>query len=198
MSEIIADLPRASGNSNGIHATKKILSLTLKAEYEKYRTEVAQAMVKDAVEMAQDPFGNYALQMVLDTYPPNITSGIIEIIKSKIASLSLVKYSSNVVECCMKRAAGKQREEFIRELVESENLPTVLKSRFGSQIVQKALALAEPALKAEFKERLQSIISSTSKKQKIYTIQSSGSYTPGPDLYHQNLNLSSFNDYTYY
>lgn len=198
MSEIIADLPRASGNSNGIHATKKILSLTLKAEYEKYRTEVVQAMVKGAVEMAQDPFGNYALQMVLDTYPPSITSGIIDVIKSKIANLSLVKYSSNVVECCMKRAAGKQREELIRELAESENLSAVLKSRFGSQIVQKALALAEPALKAEFRERLQSIISSASKKQKTHTVHSGGSYTPGPDFYDQYLNLSSFNDYTYY
>eukprot|EP00826_Nyctotherus_ovalis_P064850 TRINITY_DN9521_c0_g1_i3.p3 TRINITY_DN9521_c0_g1~~TRINITY_DN9521_c0_g1_i3.p3 ORF type:complete len:185 (-),score=50.05 TRINITY_DN9521_c0_g1_i3:99-653(-) len=166
MSEIIADLPRASANPNGLYVTKKLLSLTVKAEYEEYRARVVEAMGKSAIEMAQSPYGNYALQIVLDAYPPAAAMPIIEAIKGKVVNLSLTKYSSNVIERCIEKADEGLKEAIIRELMESENLFGIMRNRFGSYVVQKALAFAKPTLRAEFKEKLQSIIPSANKKVK--------------------------------
>lgn len=166
MTEIIEDLPRASNNPNGLYVTKKLLSLTLKPEYENYKTEVVEMMIKNAIEMAQNPYGNYAVQIVLDTYPLTLITGIIEMLKGRIVNLSLIKFSSNVIERCIEKADDDLKEQLIRELMESESLFGVMKNRFGSYVVQKALAFAKPSLRAEFKERLQSIIPLSTRKAK--------------------------------
>lgn len=166
MSEIVEDLPRVSNNPNGLYVTKKLLSLTLKSEYEKYKTKVVEMMIKNAIVMAQSPYGNYAVQIVLNTYPLILITGIIEALKGKIVNLSLIKFSSNVIERCIEKANDDLKEQLIRELMNSESLFGVTKNRFGSYVVQKALAFAKPPLKVEFKERLQSIIPLSNRKAK--------------------------------
>jgi hypothetical protein len=166
MTETITNIFKISTNSNGLHVIKKLVSLTLKVEYEKYKVEVVKGMSKSAIEMAQDPYANYVLQMVLDSYPPEITSGVMKVIKRKTINLSLTRYSSNVVERCIEKADEKLKEEIIKELMNAENLSRIMKNRFGTQIIQRALAFAKPVLKAEFTEKLQSTISSSSRKTK--------------------------------
>lgn len=167
MSEIVTNLVKTSSNSSGLHVTRKLISLSLKPEYEKYKVEIVQIMAKRAIEMSQNPFANYALQNALDSYPLPLIGGIIEAIKGKIVNLSLIRYSSNVVEHCIEKADEELREELIRELMNSENLAAIMKSRTGNYVVQKALAFAKPTLRTEFKERLQSIIPSSNKKPKV-------------------------------
>ena len=181
MSEIIADLPKTSGNPNGLYVTKKLLSLTLKVGYEDYKPQVVNIMTKNAIEMVQNPYGNYAIQIVLDTYSPSLISGIIEAIKGRVSNLCLIKFSSNVIERCIEKAAGKLKEELIRELMDSDNLFGIMKNRFGSYVVQKALAFAEPRLRMEFKEKLQSILLSENRKRKIVTSKGADS-TSEPDF----------------
>jgi len=166
MTEIITDILKVSANPNGLHVIKKLVTLTLKVEYEDYRAEMVKAMSRNAIEMAQDPYGNYALQIILDSYPLEITSDMVKVIKNKVVNLSLTKYSSNVVERCIEKASKELKEEMIRELMNAENLSAIVKNRFGSQIIQKALALAKPTLRAEFKEKLQSTIPSPNRKGK--------------------------------
>lgn len=171
MSEIIADLPRVSASPNGLYVTKKLLSLTVKTEYEEYRGRVVEAMEKSAIEMAQNPYGNYALQIVLDAYPPAAAMGIVEAVRGKVVNLSLTKYSSNVIERCIEKADETRKEAIIRELMDSENLFGIMRNRFGSYVVQKALAFAKPTLRAEFKEKLQSIIPSANRKVKTEVLK---------------------------
>jgi hypothetical protein len=166
MTEIIGDMLKTSGNPNGLHVIKKLLPLALKVEYEKYREEIAQEIVKNTTEMAQNPYANFALQIVISTYPPSIVSKIIEVLKGKIVSLSLAKYSSSVIECCIEKVEEELKEEIIRELMDPENLAIIMKNQFGSYVIQKALAFAKPTLRAEFMKRLQSIIPVSSRKVK--------------------------------
>lgn len=51
--------------------------------------------------IVQDPYGNYAIQHALEVYGPYICFNIIKIILGNIVSLSIQKYSSNVVERCI-------------------------------------------------------------------------------------------------
>eukprot|EP00826_Nyctotherus_ovalis_P057728 TRINITY_DN7901_c0_g1_i11.p1 TRINITY_DN7901_c0_g1~~TRINITY_DN7901_c0_g1_i11.p1 ORF type:complete len:230 (-),score=49.83 TRINITY_DN7901_c0_g1_i11:200-889(-) len=187
MAEIIGELLKVSSSPNGLHVAKKLISLTSKAEYEKHRVKIAETLAKNAIEIAQNPYGNYALQLVIDTYPTSITSKIIEVIKGKVVSLSVTRYSSNVVERCVEKAEEGLRDEVVKELMNSGSLMWIMKNRFGSFVVQKALAFASPSLRAEFKERLQSIIPPVSKKSKAAATKGSESNLLGLDFSDQYL-----------
>jgi hypothetical protein len=48
----------------------------------------------------QNPFGNYVIQHILDELGPEIANDIIDVIIANMISLSMQKFSSNVVEKC--------------------------------------------------------------------------------------------------
>lgn len=173
MREILYDFYNCSSNANGLHVIKKLLSLTMKPEYGKYRSEILDIMVKNTIEMAQNPYGNYALQIVLDCYPPKSIIGIIESIQGKIANLSMTRYSSNVVEKCMERADEKLREELIKELMIADDLFGIIKNKFGNYVIQKAISLANPHLKDEFKMKLQMCIPPLPPRKPMATVYQS-------------------------
>jgi hypothetical protein len=165
MTEIIEDLPRASGNANGLHVTKKLMSLTLKPEYKKFQTEVVKQVIKSSIEMSQNPYGNYAVQIVLDNYSQEDILGIIESLKGKVPQLSSTKYSSNVIEKCMEKADDRLKDEVVSELVKADNLIGLMKNKFGNFVIQKALSLSSPKVKEELIGRLQQNVPLLSSKK---------------------------------
>ncbi len=120
--EIIHDLLHTCGNANGLHVVKKLIRLCLRPDYVRFQSGVIGMVAAQSIELAQNPYGNYALQIVLDSYSPASCAVIAESIKGKVAHLSLTKYSSNVVERCMERAAPRLRSELISELTQATNL----------------------------------------------------------------------------
>lgn len=165
MTEIIDDLARASGNANGLHVTKKLMSLTLKPEYKKFQPEIVKQVIKNSIEMSQNPYGNYAVQIVLDNYSREGILGIIESLKGKVPQLSSTKYSSNVIEKCMEKADDKLRDQIIYEIVNADSLIGLMKNKFGNFVIQKALSLSTLQIKEELVARLQQNIPLLSSKK---------------------------------
>jgi hypothetical protein len=54
----------------------------------------------NALEIVQNPFGNYVIQHILDEWGPEVAKDIIDVIITTMISLSMQKFSSNVVEKC--------------------------------------------------------------------------------------------------
>ncbi len=59
---------------------------------------------KECIEIVQDPFGNYAIQHLIEVYGSSLVRGIIHEVVNNILSLSMQKFSSNVVEKCIESA----------------------------------------------------------------------------------------------
>lgn len=78
-------------------------------------------MTGSSILLAENPYGNYAIQIVLQTFPKECTNSLIESLKGKIVQLSMIKYSSNVVERSMENAVPELRDAIINELMESDN-----------------------------------------------------------------------------
>lgn len=77
----------------------------------------------------QDPFGNYVVQYVLELGHPEATTAIMLQLCGHYAELAQQKFSSNVVEKCLKLGGpslADMRERVIRELVASPLLPRLL------------------------------------------------------------------------
>jgi hypothetical protein len=95
----------------------------------------------------QDAFGNYVVQYVLELGQTDSSRAIIMSIKGHFAELSMQKFSSNVVEKCLKLGGlDPEREIIILELVASPLLPRLLQDSYGNYVVQSALAISSGAV----------------------------------------------------
>jgi hypothetical protein len=64
------------------------------------RKVLLDTIINNSLEIVQNPFGNYIIQHILDEWGPDIAKDIINVITNNIISLSMQKFSSNVVEKC--------------------------------------------------------------------------------------------------
>jgi hypothetical protein len=94
---VLFNLNKLVYDSNGICVIKKFIngnkSLTM-------RKVLLDTITNNALEIVQNPFGNYIIQHILDEWGPDIAKDIINVITDNIISLSMQKFSSNVVEKC--------------------------------------------------------------------------------------------------
>jgi pumilio RNA-binding family len=62
------------------------------------KSAVLKNLLSNTLEIVQDPFGNYVVQHVLFEWGVQYCSEVISAITTNIISLSMQKFSSNVVE----------------------------------------------------------------------------------------------------
>lgn len=89
----------------------------------------------DFVCHLQDPFGNYVVQYVLELGHPEATERIMEKLTGHYSDLAQQKFSSNVVEKCLKLGGpslAEARERVIRELVASPVMARLLQVTYPS------------------------------------------------------------------
>ncbi|KAI4385338.1 hypothetical protein MLD38_003378 [Melastoma candidum] len=58
------------------------------------------------------------------------------------------KYSSNVVESCLKLAEEEHREYIVQELIQSPRLDQVLQDPYGNYVIQSTITTSKGALRA--------------------------------------------------
>jgi hypothetical protein len=66
----------------------------------KMRKILLDHVSKNALEIVQNPFGNYIIQHILDEWGSEVIKDVINVIICNLISLSMQKFSSNVVEKC--------------------------------------------------------------------------------------------------
>ncbi|KAL9238750.1 hypothetical protein vseg_013131 [Gypsophila vaccaria] len=109
---------------------------------------VTQSKVMDEIlgsvsMLAQDQYGNYVVQHVLEHGKPHERTAIIKELAGKIVIMSQQKFASNVVEKCLTFADAEQREILVNEMLgttdENEPLQAMMKDQFANYVVQKVL-----------------------------------------------------------
>ncbi|XP_058204597.1 pumilio homolog 4 isoform X2 [Rhododendron vialii] len=93
--------------------------------------------------LAQDQYGNYVIQHVLQHGKPHERSAIISKLAGQIVKMSQQKFASNVVEKCLTFGGPAERQLLVNEMLGSsdENAPlqAMMKDPFGNYVVQKVL-----------------------------------------------------------
>lgn len=108
----------------------------------------------NALVLSQDPFGNYVVQYILDLKILWATEDVMEQLEGHYAHLSMQKFSSNVVEKCLKLAEEEKRAEIIRELINTSRLGQLLQDPYANYVVQSALNASKGALHSAFVEAI--------------------------------------------
>lgn len=127
-----------ANNNNGLCVIKKIIIVEYKRDN---FPKLKMIIVNNAISLIQNPFGNYALQIALDKWDPNELQGFYYAFYGKLCPLSLQKYSSNVIEKCMK-ICNDFLYKFIEEIVSNpHSVNLLLNNNFGTYVLQTAVKI---------------------------------------------------------
>ncbi|KAL7162901.1 hypothetical protein ACSBR2_043217 [Camellia fascicularis] len=103
---------------------------------------IVDEILESAYVLAQEQYGNYVTQHVLERGKAHERSQIISKLTGKIVQMSQHKYASNVIEKCLEHCDAAERELLIEEILgqsENDNLLTMMKDQFANYVVQKIL-----------------------------------------------------------
>ena len=92
------------------------------------------------MELIKHPYGNYVIQVLVDNWDLPEVKQILKLYDKQFTSLSMEKYSSNVMERCIEKS-DDILSQYINEVCESGKIFEVMKNNFGNYVIQKALRL---------------------------------------------------------
>lgn len=101
----------------------------------------------NAYTLVQDPFGNYVVQYILDLNEPVFTEPLVGMFKGRVGQLSKQKFSSNVIEKCLRCAQEPSKDMLIEEMLNPSELDRLLRDSFANYVIQTALDYANPHMK---------------------------------------------------
>lgn len=113
------------------------------------RLQLVHEITRHTLPLVQDPFGNYVVQYVLDLNDPPFNEAVTHQFLHHVCVLSAQKFSSNVIEKCIRVADPASRKLLIDELIDEARLESLLRDSFANYVVQTALDYAEPAQRAQ-------------------------------------------------
>lgn len=105
-------------------------------------------ITSNSIALVQDPYGNYVVQYILDLGETYFTTRMCYTFYGKIALLSKQKFSSNVMEKCLRMADPIVRNEMIQEMFKNNELEKMLRDSFANYVVQTAMEYAEENTRA--------------------------------------------------
>jgi hypothetical protein len=104
--------------------------------------------------LVQDPFGNYVVQYILDLGEPLFTEPLVAMFQGRVGQLSKQKFSSNVIEKCLRCAQEPSKDMLIEEMLQPVELDRLLRDSFANYVIQTALDYANPAMKNRLVEAI--------------------------------------------
>ncbi|ORX86626.1 ARM repeat-containing protein [Basidiobolus meristosporus CBS 931.73] len=122
------------------------------------KAQLINEITANGLQLVQDPFGNYVVQYVLDLGEEQFSSPLIRTFWGSVCVLSVQKFSSNVIEKCIRVADPETRKGLIEELLNPEQLEKLLRDSFANYVVQTALDYADPVQRTQLVECIKPMI----------------------------------------
>lgn len=108
--------------------------------------------------LVQDPFGNYVVQYIIDLNEPSFTEPVVAMFQGCISQLSRHKFSSNVIEKCLRCSQAPSRDMIVEELLVPQEMERLLRDSFANYVIQTALEFATPHQKYRLVESIRPIL----------------------------------------
>ena len=122
------------------------------------RSRLISAITSNAFSLVQDPFGNYVVQYILDLDEPMFTKPLCLSFAGNIPSLSKQKFSSNVIEKCLRTADIDSKRMMIEEMLHANEIERMLRDSFANYVVQTAMDYADPETKLRMIDTIRPIL----------------------------------------
>jgi hypothetical protein len=120
------------------------------------KEKLVDKIIECAVELVQDAFGNYVVQYVIDLNEAKANARLALIFVKSMKMLATQKFSSNVIEKCLQQNSPEIQKIMIHEISQPGNIIRMISDQYANYVVQRALALAEPAMLAKMLKEIKS------------------------------------------
>ncbi|KAG7652124.1 putative pumilio 7 [Arabidopsis thaliana] len=132
---------------HGCCVLQKCIAYSMRQQREKLIAEIS----RNSLLLAQDPFGNYAVQFVIELRIPSAVAMMLAQLKGHYVQLSMQKFSSHMVERCLMHCP-ESRPQIVRELVSVPHFDQLLQDPYANFVIQAALAVTKGPLHASLVE----------------------------------------------
>ncbi|ESQ27302.1 hypothetical protein EUTSA_v10018339mg [Eutrema salsugineum] len=132
---------------HGCCVLQKCIAYSMRQQREKLIAEIS----RNSLLLAQDPFGNYAVQFVIELRIPSAVAMMLTQLKGHYVQLSMQKFSSHMVERCLMHCP-ESRPQIVRELVSVPHFDQLLQDPYANFVIQAALAVTKGPLHASLVE----------------------------------------------
>ena len=141
---ILQNFPKLCLDVNGICLIKNFIRTnTIESELEKMK----MIITNNFLLLAQSPYGNYAIQFLMEKLPKNELNEIFGVLTDNIFKLSVQQYSSNVVEKSFEKMNDFQKLKIFDKLFFLGKFIFILKNKFGKFVIRKAVNYMSNELK---------------------------------------------------
>ena len=141
---ILQNFPKLCLDVNGICLIKNFIRAnTIESELEKMK----MIITNNFLLLAQSPYGNYAIQFLMEKLPKNELNEIFDVLTDNIFKLSVQQYSSNVVEKSFEKMNDFHRLKIFDKLFFLGKFIFILKNKFGKFVIRKAVNYMSNELK---------------------------------------------------
>ena len=117
-----------------------------------------QCITEQSRILVQDPFGNYVVQYIIDLNEPTFTEPIVRMFQGCISQLSRHKFSSNVIEKCLRCAQPPSKDMIVDEMLAPQEIERLIRDSYANYVVQTALEYATPQQKHRLIESIRPIL----------------------------------------
>ena len=125
-----------SNHVNGLCLIKKLLIISYQKNYYLIFKDILKT---NLFKLIENPYGNYALQIVIDYWNSKDVLDIFSQIIGNCSQFSMLKYSSNVIERCLEKNENILYY-FIKETCfDKKTIGQLIKNSFGNYVIQTAL-----------------------------------------------------------
>ncbi|KAG8048717.1 hypothetical protein GUJ93_ZPchr0009g1319 [Zizania palustris] len=118
------------------------------------REKLVAAIASNGFELAQDAFGNYVVQFVMDMKIPAANASLTKQFQGRYIHLSMQKFSSNVVEKCLKVFKESDKASIILELLAVPHFEQLLQHPFANYVIYSALQNSKGSLHSALKNAI--------------------------------------------
>ena len=161
---IIENTKELSLNANSVFVLKKFISTNT---IEENKTKLINVLKKYFLIISQNPFGNYVIQYLFEVWPMKDCEIIVYEIFDKVNDLSCQRFSSNIVLKSLNIFSSDYKNELIYCICFSSEILNLLKNKYGSNIINKAVDNMDNETKIKFQLFLTKIMKKYSFKENI-------------------------------
>ncbi|PUU72262.1 armadillo-type protein [Tuber borchii] len=123
------------------------------------KVKLIQKITAHAIELVVDPFGNYVVQYILDLADPMLSEPLILKFRGRVCELSKQKFSSNVIEKCIRVAEQSTKKILIEEMLPNQaELEALLRDSYANYVIQTAMDYASPETKQQLVDSIRPIL----------------------------------------
>ncbi|KAF1797573.1 armadillo-type protein [Mucor lusitanicus] len=127
---------------------------------ESQKIQLVSVITQHALPLVQDPFGNYVVQYVLGLDDAAYYDGLIRRFIEPIRELSVQKFSSNVIEKCIRVAGKETRRLLIAGIIDHPNMERFLRDSYANYVIQTCLDCADEDQRIKFVECIRPLLPS--------------------------------------